>query len=78
MKVSELITKLQALDQDAEVTVTSANFELNGAYVSATLIRQYNEGKKFSETFRDAFDGETYDKEVWSMTGGDCRVVMIS
>lgn len=38
MKVKELIKILEALDQNAEVIVTSSNFELNGANVSASFV----------------------------------------
>ena len=78
MKVKDLIKKLEALDQDAEVIVTSSNFELNGASVPVSFVHQYNEGSKKVQTFRDAFDGDTYSKETWSIIGGKTPVVMVS
>jgi ABC-type sugar transport system substrate-binding protein len=41
-------------------------------------IHQFNEGSHRTEGFRDAFDGEGYDKKVWSMVGGNERVVKVS
>jgi hypothetical protein len=78
MLVKDLIKKLEALDQNAEVIVTSSNFELGGAYVPVSFVHQYNEGIKEIQTFRDAFDGDTYSKETWSLMGGDMPVVMVS
>jgi uncharacterized protein YkuJ len=77
MKVKDLIKKLEALDQDAEVIVTSSNFELNGASVPVSYVHQYNEGSKKVQTFRDAFDGYTYSKETWLINGGKTPVVMV-
>jgi hypothetical protein len=59
MIVKELIKKLEALDQNAEVIVKSSNFELNGANVSVTYVHEYSNGRKNTETFTDAFDGNT-------------------
>lgn len=78
MKVKDLIKKLEGLDQNAEVIVTSSNFELNGASVPVSFVHQYNEGSKKLQTFRDAFDGDTYSKETWSIIGGQTPVVMVS
>lgn len=78
MKVKDLIKKLEALDQNAEVIVTSSNFELNGANVPVSFVHQYNDGSKRVKTFRDAFDGDTYSKETWSIIGGQTPVVMVS
>jgi uncharacterized protein YkuJ len=78
MKVKDVIKKLEALDQNAEVITTSSNFELNGASVPVSFIHQYNEGSKKTETFRDAFDGGTYSRETWSIVGGETPVVKIS
>lgn len=77
MKVKDVIKKLEALDQNAEVITKSSNFELNGASVPVSFIHQYNEGSKETRTFRDAFDGETYSKETWSTVGGQIPVVII-
>lgn len=78
MKVKDLISKLQTMDENAEVIVRSSNFELNGADVSVSFVHQYNEGLKHKETFRDAFDGGTYQKEIYSIIGGNEKVVSIS
>ena len=48
---------------EAEVAVTSDNFELNGATIPVTSVYPFN-GKMESKTFRDAFDGGTYGKSV--------------
>ena len=74
----DLIKKLESLDQNAEVIVTSSNFELNGASVPISFVHQYNEGLKEVKTFIDYFDGDTYSKETWSIIGGQTPVVMVS
>lgn len=78
MKVKDLIIELQAMDENAEVVITSENFELRGANVSASRVYQYDQCKKITRQFRDAFDGDTYFKEVWSLIDGDTSVVMLS
>jgi hypothetical protein len=78
MKVKELIKRLEALDQNAEVIIESPNFELKGAKVPVSFVHQYNVGLKSKKAFMDAFDGEVYSKEVWSIIGGTMSVVMVS
>jgi uncharacterized protein YkuJ len=78
MKVIDLIKKLEVLDQDAEVIVTSSNFELNGETVSVSFIHQYDSGSNKTKIFRDAFDNTKYSKEVWSIISGNTPVVLIS
>jgi len=78
MKVKDLIKKLETLDQDATVIVTSPNFELNGASVPVSFVHQYNEGSKKLQTFRDAFDYVAYSTETWTIIGGKTPVVMMS
>ncbi len=78
MKTKDLIKKLKKLDPEAEVIVCSDNFELNNANVSVTSVNQYEEGSKKQKPFRDGFDNEIYNKEVWSIVGGDLKVVLIS
>ncbi len=78
MTVKELINKLNLLDQNAEVIIKSSNFELNGAQVPVSLLYQTDKGSKKIKAFTDAFDGQTYNKEVWSMLDGDLSVVLIS
>lgn len=65
-------------DPEAEVLVKSNNFELKGADVPASVVYQSMEGSKKIKTFVDAFDHETYEKEIWSMFGGDLPVIYIS
>jgi len=77
MKTKELIQKLKALPQDAEVICSSDNFELNGSDVEVTHLWLYHTGKKTTKTFRDAFDGETYEKDIWSIVGGKNKVIVI-
>lgn len=78
MNVQELIKKLEALDPNAEVIITSSNFELNGANVTLDWVSQYNTGKAKQERFRDAFDGDHYTKKVWDITGGNTPIVYLS
>lgn len=78
MKVKDLRELLEKLDQEAEVIVSSSNFEQNNAKISVSYVHQYNEGQKKTESFRDAFDGETYSKDTYSIIGGNTPVVMIS
>ena len=78
MKVKDLIEKLLELDPEAEVITQSTNFELRGAEVELSRVHQYDTGKKETRTFRDAFDYEEYEKEVYSVFGGDMRVVLFS
>jgi hypothetical protein len=70
MKVKELIQHLLKADPNAEVTMTSDNFELNHSIVSTSGIREFN-GRLEKRTFRDGFDNETYQKEiiVWDDKG---------
>lgn len=70
--------KLKELDPEAEVIVTSSNFEHSYRKVPVTFVHQYNEGSKKQEQFRDAFDNENYKKEIWSVIGGDLKIVLIS
>lgn len=78
MKVKDLIDKLKTMDQDAVVIVASDNFELNGATVEVHYVHEHKGGSKENRIFRDAFDGETYDKEVYSISGGIMTVVLIA
>ncbi len=77
MKVKDVLKLLENCDQEAEVIVCSSNFELNHAEVPVSMVHQYDTGSKEKQTFRDAFDGETYDKEVYSIVGGKENVVLI-
>lgn len=78
MKIKDIIKKLQELDPEAEGIITSANFELNGATVPVSSIHQYKTGSVKTQKFRDAFDGDYYNKEVYSIVGGKNKVVYIS
>lgn len=78
MKVKDYIKELQKLNQEAEMIGVSSNYELRGALVPIDSVHQYNEGSKKTQTFRDDFDGETYDKETWSIVGGNLPVVLVS
>lgn len=75
MKVKDAIKKLQEMDQEAELIITSDNFELNHSTIPVQNIHHYKTGKKEVKTFRDAFDGETYQREIWSVYGGKLSVV---
>ncbi len=78
MKVKDAIKQLKKLDPEAVILVTSSNFELNGAEVPLSYLHSYKTGTKQMRTFRDAFDGETYQKEVWSIINGKLSVVTLS
>ncbi len=78
MKVKEMIEKLQQCDPEATVITSSHNFELNNADVAVTCVHQYDTGKKVTRTFTDAFDHDDYDKEVWTIVGGNEKVIYIA
>ena len=78
MKVRELISLLQQMDQEGTVIVASDNFELNYNDVPVTYCHQSVEGSKQVRKFRDAFDGGTYNTETWSIIGGKETVVKLS
>ena len=63
MTVEQLVAKLQKCNQKAIVITATSNFEQGNSDIPANGVREYK-GKIVSETFRDAFDGECYDKEV--------------
>lgn len=63
MKVKDLIKKLGDVDQDAEVVVTTSNFEQGNSKIPASYVHTYK-GEVVSERFRDAFDNETYNTDV--------------
>jgi arylsulfatase A-like enzyme len=70
MKVKELIKKLQELDQNAIVVVTTDNFEQGNSKKQAKHIHEFK-GEIVKKGFRDAFDGESYTSEVvrWDESG---------
>lgn len=77
MKVKDLVKRLLEVDQEAEVITQSGNFELHGALVPVEGIIVVDTAKKVKKTFRDAFDGESFEKEVWQTIGGTEIVVWI-
>lgn len=77
MKVKDLIQALEGMDPEATVIVRSNNFEHNGADIALSYANQYDTGSKKEQTFRDAFDGDSYTKETWSIIGGEEKVVSI-
>lgn len=78
MNVKNLVKILLEKDQDAEVIVTSSNFELNGARVAVSSVDEFDNGSIKKEHFRDAFDGGSYSESTYSIVGGDIPVVLIS
>ena len=62
MKAKELAEKLMK-NPEAEVVITSDNFELNGATIPVTNVYPFN-GEMESRTFTDAFDYESYNTDV--------------
>lgn len=77
MKVGELIDKLKAMNQEAEIVTSSDNFEMNYATIKATHVAEYK-GKRLKRKFRDAFDYEIYETEVFDLFNGDEPLVKIS
>lgn len=78
MTVEHLINELQKLDPKAEVVVATSNFEQGNSDVIANHIYAYN-GKIRPQTFTDAFDHESYTKDMPLMDEtGDRIFVKIS
>jgi hypothetical protein len=77
MKVHELITKLETLNPDAEVIVSSSNFEHRGSDIPVSFVREYSNGKVTKKTFIDAFDGKSYERGIYATYGGNIPVVTI-
>lgn len=77
MKVKDLIEKLEKVDPEAEVITSSSNFELKFSKVSVSNVMQFETGKKEKRGFFDAFDGESYEREIWSVIGGEENVVIL-
>lgn len=77
MKAKDLIKKLGEVDPEAEIIVSSSNFELKNSRVSVTQVMPFETGKKETRGFYDAFDGISYEKEVWSVVGGNEKVVIL-
>lgn len=78
MKVKDLIKELEKMNPEAEVIISSSNFELRNAFISDFHVTKYETGLKKKESFRDAFDGEEYKKEVWNLSGGSESIILIS
>lgn len=79
MKVKELIKKLQKLDQNAIVVVTTDNFEQGNSKKQAKYIHEFK-GDIVKESFRDAFDGGSYSSEVvrWDNEKGKTKFIQIT
>lgn len=77
MKNKELISKLQKLDPEAEVVVTSNNFELQHEVVSLQGVTEYKTARKVKKQFRDAFDGYAYLTEVYDLFNGEETVILL-
>lgn len=78
MKVKDLIKKLESMNQEAYVIVSSSNFEKGNIDELLLNITQHSTGNRTLKQFRDAFDGESYTSEVWSIFGGDLPVVKLN
>jgi hypothetical protein len=76
MKAKDLI-KILEQNPELEVVIASSNFELNGSLVPVSGIYEYNTSKKEVRTFRDAFDGDTYEKEIYNIFDGDEKILLI-
>ena len=69
LTVKNLILKLQEVEnQDAIISVTSNNFELNGAKIPASGVRLFR-GSIEKDNFLDAFDGGDYSATVIKCNG---------
>jgi len=79
MKVKELIDKLQKLDQNAIVVVTTDNFEQGHSKKQARGVHEFK-GDIVRENFRDAFDGGSYTSEVvrWDDEKGKIKFIQIT
>jgi len=79
MKVKELIDKLQKLDQDSIVVVTTDNFEQGHSKKQARSVYEFK-GDIVRENFRDAFDGGSYTSEVvrWDDEKGKIKFIQIT
>lgn len=79
MKIKELIEKLQKLDQNSIVVVTTDNFEQGNSKKQATYIHEFK-GDIVKENLRDAFDGGSYSSEVvrWDDKKGKTKFVQIT
>jgi hypothetical protein len=77
MKVKDLMDKLKGFDLEATVLVNSSNFEVGFEDIEARYAHQYDTGEKSLKGCFDAFDGESYNKTVWSTVGGNEKVVKI-
>lgn len=75
MKAKELAALLLKNPED-EVCVTTSNFEQGGSLKIAKGIHRFK-GAVEKQTFRDAFDGETYPSEVIRI-GGNTMFIQIT
>jgi len=78
MKVKDAIEALQKLDPEAILLKKSDNFEQNGATVPVSHFGVYPSAKEKRVTFRDAFDGDTYESTVYDLFDGDISAVNVS
>jgi len=65
MNVKQLIERLSKLDPEMLIAVPTDNFEQGQNMKQAKGVRTFC-GKIELRTFRDAFDGESYDSEIVS------------
>jgi len=77
MKVKEAIKLLKEQDPEAELIITSSNFELKNSMVSAKHIVGFNHGMEREVEFKDSFDQSGYKKPVWNLFVGSENVVFI-
>lgn len=75
MKAKELIEILQK-DPEAEVVITTSNFEQGHAKVALGHVSKWKM-KKIRRQFRDAFDGGSYSDEVYEMSPNDGEEVFV-
>ena len=78
MKVSDLIKKLQELDQDAIVVVSSSNPEIRLNWVGVENVTEFDTAISKSEQFSDMIDGQKYQKNIYYPFDGNEKIVSIS
>ena len=75
--VKDIIELLSKYPPDTIVIRKSDNFEQGGSYVDMRGSVSLYRAKKKKENFRDAFDYETYQSEVWKLFEEDGQDVLI-
>lgn len=78
MKKKDLIKRLEKVDDNATILVTSMNPEHNGSTVELKSVVESSTASRKKEEFKDMMDYTKYHQETWSIIGGDKKVVFLS